>query len=77
MFAQFLDVGFVEFTFLVQDFGYDAFGTENWDQILLPEAVSVHQCPQDLPRSIPGKVSVIERQVHPYPLLSPDRTKHL
>jgi len=46
-FAQLLDVGFVEFTFLMQDFGYDAFRTENWDQILLAEAVGVHQRAQD------------------------------
>jgi len=34
-FAQFLDVGFIEVTFLMQDFGYDAFRAKDWYQIFL------------------------------------------
>src|SRR5271168_2031724 len=46
-FAQFLDVGFVEGAFLVQDFGYDALGAEDWDQVFLAEVIGVHQRAQD------------------------------
>jgi len=36
-------VGFIEFTFLVQDFGYDAFRAKNRDQIFLAEIIGFHQ----------------------------------
>jgi len=42
-FAQFLDVGFVEVTFLVQNLGHDAFGTKDWCQIFLAEIIGIHQ----------------------------------
>jgi len=53
-FAQFLYVGFVEVTFLVQDFGYDAFRTKDWDQILLAETIGIHQCAEDIHRGSIG-----------------------
>jgi hypothetical protein len=36
-FAQFLDVGFVQATFLMQDFGYDAFRVKDRNQIFLAQ----------------------------------------
>src|SRR6266566_3856258 len=42
-FAQFLDVGFVEVTLLVQNFGHDAFGAKDWHQIFLAEIIGIHQ----------------------------------
>jgi hypothetical protein len=36
-FAQFLYVGFVEVTFLVQDFGHDAFRPKDGDQVFLAD----------------------------------------
>jgi hypothetical protein len=42
-FAQFLDVGFVEVTFLMQDFGYDAFGAKDWNQVFLAQIIRIHQ----------------------------------
>ena len=42
-FAQLLDVGFVEVTFLVQDFRYNAFRAKDGDQIFLAEIISIHQ----------------------------------
>ena len=46
-FAQFLYVGFVEGALLVQDFGYDALGTEDGDQVFLPQIVGIHQRAKD------------------------------
>src|SRR5882724_5362260 len=46
-FAQFLDVGFVEVTFLVQNFGHDAFRTKDWYQIFLAEIIGIHQCAEN------------------------------
>src|SRR5262249_42854218 len=43
--AQFLYVSFVEFTFLVQHFGHDAFRAKDRDQILLPKIIGIHQRP--------------------------------
>ena len=53
-FAQFLDVGFVEAAFLVQDFGYDALGAEDRSQILLAEIIGIHQRAKDLNRGSVG-----------------------
>src|SRR6266851_7956892 len=49
-FAQFLDVGFVEVTFLVQDFRYDAFRAKDWDQVFLAEIIGIHQRANDFHR---------------------------
>src|SRR5215510_10784399 len=46
--TQFLYVGFVDVTFLVQDFRYDTFRAENWDQVFLAKAIGVHQCAEHL-----------------------------
>src|SRR5215467_4405614 len=45
-----LYVGFVEVTFPMQDFGYDAFRAKNWDKVFLAEAVGFHQCAKDFDR---------------------------
>src|SRR5215472_18611142 len=49
-FTQFLYVGFIEVTFLVQDFRHDTFRAENWDQVFLAETIGVHQCAKHLHR---------------------------
>ncbi len=49
-FAQLLDVGFVEFTFLVQDFGRDTFRAKNGDQVFLAEIIGIHQRAKDFHR---------------------------
>jgi len=49
-FAQFLYVSFVEAASLVQGFGYDAFRAKDWDQILLPEIMGIHQRAKDFYR---------------------------
>jgi len=49
-FTQFLYVGFIEVTFLVQDFRHATFRAENWDQVLLAESIGVHQCANHLHR---------------------------
>ena len=41
-FAEVRDVGFVEGAFFVEDFGDDAFGAEDGDEIFLTEVVGVH-----------------------------------
>jgi integrase len=41
--AQFLDVGFVEVTLLMQDFGYDAFRAKDWNHIFLTQIIRIHQ----------------------------------
>ena len=48
-FAQFLDAGLVEVAFLVQDFRYDAFRSEDGDQVLLTEVMGFHQGSKDVP----------------------------
>jgi len=49
-FAQFLYVSFVEITFLVQDFGYDALRAKNWDQVFLAKTIGIHQRTKDFHR---------------------------
>ena len=42
-FAQLLNVGSVEITLSVQDFGHDAFRAKDGDQVLLAEIIGIHQ----------------------------------
>jgi hypothetical protein len=49
-FAQFLDVGFVEVTLLMQDFGYDAFRAKDWNHIFLTQIIRIHQTGLVLPK---------------------------
>ena len=46
-FAQFLDVGFVEVTLLMQDFGNDAFRAKDWNHIFLAQIIRIHQGAED------------------------------
>jgi hypothetical protein len=51
-FAQLLDVGFVELSFLVQHFGYDAFRAKDGDQVFLAEIIGIHQRAKALTRCL-------------------------
>ena len=48
--AQFLDVGFVEITFLMQDFGYDTFRAKDRGQIFLTKIIGIRQRAKDFDR---------------------------
>jgi len=64
-FAQFLYVGFVEVTFLVQDFGYDAFRAKDWDQVFLPEIIGIHQGVAKVMIAVPEKYALEVRSPTP------------
>jgi hypothetical protein len=49
-FAQFLDVGFVEVTLLMQDLGYDAFRAKDWNHIFLTQITRIRQRAEDFDR---------------------------
>jgi hypothetical protein len=49
-FAQFLDVGLIEVTFLMQDFGYDTFRAKDWNKIFLAQIIRIHQRAEDFDR---------------------------
>src|SRR6266850_499503 len=48
--AQFLDVGFIQVTFLMQDFRYDAFRAKDWNKIFLAQIIRIHQRAEDFDR---------------------------
>lgn len=50
--AQFLDVGLVEFASFVQNFGDDAFRTEDRHQVLLTKVIRIHQPTENVDGSI-------------------------
>ena len=58
-FAQFLNVGFVEAAFPVQDLGHDALRAENLGQVLLAEIVGLHQRAKDFDRRSVGNGMVL------------------
>ncbi len=43
-------MGFIEVTFLMQDFGYDAFRAKDWNKIFLAKTIRIHQCAEDFDR---------------------------
>src|SRR3989442_959525 len=50
-FAQLLNVGSIEITLSVQDFGHDAFRAKDGDQIFLAEIIGIYQRAKDFHRA--------------------------
>ena len=43
-------MGFIEVTFLMQNFGYDAFRAKDWNKIFLAQIIRIHQRAEDFDR---------------------------